>query len=65
MKDILLKVAVWRAISITMTSIIVYAATGDIKRSLWTTLALQTLLVSCHFAFEMGWKKLYEERRSS
>lgn len=58
----LLKVIVWRCLSVSVTLATIYAITGSIKKSTAVTVVLHGLLVSLHFLFEMTWRKYCERR---
>jgi uncharacterized membrane protein len=60
--DLVVKVVMWRLISIFVTLLIMYAATGDVKSATGITLLLHTVLTTCHYTFEKYWKRLYETR---
>lgn len=58
----LLKVIVWRCLSVSVTLATIYAITGSLKKSTTVTVVLHGLLVALHFLFEMAWRKFYERR---
>ena len=62
MKDKLIKVSVWRGISIGITLAVLYTWMGDVKSVTGITLFLHAFLTACHFAFENSWESLYESR---
>ena len=64
MKDKLIKVSVWRGISIGITLAVLYTWMGDVKSSTGITFFLHAFLTACHFAFENSWEVLYESGRS-
>ncbi len=61
-RNLVKKVVVWRFISIFVTLLVMYIATGDVKSATGITLLLHVLLVSCHYAFEKFWGGLDEGR---
>ena len=63
MNNKLLKVIIWRVISITMTLLVLYVGTGDVKSATGITFLLHALLIVCHYTFEVLWEK-YVERKS-
>ena len=62
MKDKLIKVSVWRGISIGITLAVLYTWMGDVKSATGITLFLHAFLTACHFAFENCWEAFYESR---
>ena len=63
MKDKLLKVTIWRAISVSITFLVLFLMTGDVKSATGTTVFLHVLLMTCHLVFESFWEKKNERRR--
>jgi len=53
--DILKKVIAWRCISILVTMMVLFIATGDVKSATGITVFLHTVLISCHYVFEKLW----------
>tara|TARA_A100001011_G_C13994933_1_gene708855 strand:+ start:146 stop:364 length:219 start_codon:yes stop_codon:yes gene_type:complete len=60
--DLVKKVIIWRCISIFVTLLVMFIATGDVKSATGITLALHILLVVCHYAFEKFWEKFHKSR---
>jgi len=60
--ELILKVVLWRIISILMTLIVLYTVTGDTQETTWITILLHTLFTIGHYIFEVLWNKLYKER---
>jgi uncharacterized membrane protein len=60
--DLVKKVVIWRCISIFVTLLVMFIATGDVKSATGITLLLHVLMVACHYTFEKFWEKLYESR---
>jgi len=60
--EILLKVIIWRMVSILITLVMLYVITGDIKSSSKITIVLHILLTAGHYAFERVWEKIDENR---
>ena len=54
-RDILKKVVAWRLISILVTMLVLFVATGDIKSATGITVFLHAILISCHYVFEKLW----------
>ena len=54
-RDILKKVIAWRLISILVTMLVLFVATGDIKSATGITVFLHAVLISCHYVFEKLW----------
>ncbi len=63
MNNRLLKVIIWRVISITVTLLVLFIGTGDVKSATGITFLLHALLIVCHYTFEVSWEK-YVERKS-
>ena len=62
----LLKVLLWRFISITVTMLVLFMATGNLGSATGITLLLHALLIICHYVFETYWEyHCSESRRSS
>ena len=55
MKSKLLKVVLWRIISVAVTFCVLAMATGDVKSATGITLFLHFFLTMCHLAFESLW----------
>ena len=55
--NILKKVIVWRFISILVTMLVLFVATGDVKSATSITIFLHIILMSCHYGFEKLWSK--------
>ena len=53
--DILKKVIAWRLISILVTMLVLFVATGDVKSATSITVFLHIILMSCHYGFEKLW----------
>ena len=56
---ILAKVITWRITSITITMILAYLHTGDLRLASSATLVLHSTLVLFHWLFEVIWSKLF------
>ena len=56
--DLVKKVIIWRCISILVTLLVMFIATGNVKSATGITLVLHVLLVACHFTFEKFWESL-------
>ena len=57
------KVIIWRMISVTITMIIIYVATGSFSKSTGVTACLHGILVFCHYQFESFWEKINENHK--
>ena len=57
----LYKIVTWRLVSITVTFILTWAMTGDVKEASGFTMILHVLLMSLHWGFEISWDKLTDE----
>ena len=53
--DILKKVIAWRCVSILVTMLVLFIATGDIESATGITVFLHAVLISCHYVFEKLW----------
>ena len=60
--ELVKKVIIWRCISIFVTLLVMFAATGNVKSATGITLTLHIFLVACHYAFERLWEKFHESR---
>jgi uncharacterized membrane protein len=60
-----MKVVAWRIISISLTMLITFAVTGDLRAATTLTLVLHTILVMTHYLFESVWKSKYENKNIS
>ncbi len=58
MKNHLLKVICWRMISILITMVVLWIATGSIKEATGLTVGLHLLLTVANFGFEISWEKM-------
>ena len=56
-RDILKKVIAWRLISILVTMLVLFVATGDAKSATNITIFLHIILMSCHYGFEKLWAR--------
>jgi len=54
--NVILKVIVWRILSILMTLIILYIITGDTQEASWITVLLHTVFTIGHYIFELVWE---------
>jgi len=59
----MIKVLVWRVISILLTLLVTFLMTGDVKTATNLTILLHTVLLMAHFSYEMAWLK-YEDKRA-
>ena len=59
--ELVKKVVLWRLISITITLILLYFITGDIKKATGSTVMLHLILTACNYAFERYWERHNEE----
>jgi uncharacterized membrane protein len=57
MNQTILKVVSWRILSITITMVVLFLYTGDIKSASGITLFLHTFLTFFHFIFETVWER--------
>ena len=57
MSNKLLKVLVWRVISIFITLCVLTIVTGSVSSATGVTLFLHAFLTGCHYAFETLWDR--------
>ncbi len=62
MRNRIAKVIAWRAVSISITMLIVLIFTGDIKEATGLTLFLHVVLAIVNYIFETFWDDFYEGR---
>ena len=62
MKNRIVKVVSWRVISVSITMLVMWLFTGDIKEATGLTLFLHTLLTIANYLFETAWEKINETR---
>ena len=62
MKLRLMKVIIWRLVSIIITLIILSLVLGNPKSATGVTILLHVILTACHFAFENLWEHIHESR---
>ena len=55
--DRLVKVAIWRLISILITLTVLYIVTGSVREATGTTAFLHLLLTFVHYTFESWWER--------
>lgn len=65
MKLKLMKVVIWRLVSIIITLIILSIILGNPKSATGVTILLHAILTVCHFAFENLWEYIHENHGSS
>ena len=65
MSSKLLKVLVWRIISILITLCVLTIVTGDVGEATGVTLFLHAFLTICHYAFETLWDRLVEGKKNN
>jgi len=58
MKQRIVKVITWRALSVIITMIVMWFATGNIREATGVTLALHALLTVANYGFEVGWDEI-------
>jgi len=58
MRDVIIKVILWRAVSIVITMILILCMTGDVRQATWFTLILHTILTVTHYIFENIWNRI-------
>ena len=63
MQDRIIKVISWRIVSITVTMIVMFLFTGNIREATALTLFLHAFLTIANYIFETLWEKFYETRR--
>ena len=63
MSNKLLKVLVWRVISIFITLCVMTAVTGNVGAATGVTLFLHAFLTGCHYGFESLWEHFAKKER--
>ena len=58
MRQRIVKVIAWRVLSVLITMIVMWFATGDIREASGVTLALHALLTAANYGFEVGWDEI-------
>ena len=61
MKNKIAKVVSWRIISMLITMIVMWIATGDVREATGLTLGLHIILTVVNFGFEVVWGDIYDE----
>lgn len=59
---LLLKVFIWRLISIPISIMAAYFYTGEVRTSLNLTIILTFVLTACQFMYERVWRALMVDR---
>jgi len=59
--DTLKKVIAWRCVSILVTMLVLFIATGDVESTTNITIFLHAVLISCHYGFEKMWSMRMED----
>ena len=54
-QNLLVKVLIWRVVSIMLTLLTTYLYTGDIKEASGVTMILHAVLIVGHYLFEYFW----------
>ncbi len=62
MRNRIVKVIAWRAVSISITMLIMWIFTGDVKEATGLTLFLHAVLAVANYIFETFWDNFYEDR---
>ena len=60
--ELILKVIIWRILSILITLVTLYAITGDTQETTWITLLLHTLFTIGHYTFELAWGRFFKSK---
>jgi uncharacterized membrane protein len=60
--ELILKVVIWRVLSILITLVTLYAITGDTQETTWITLLLHTLFTIGHYTFELAWGRFFKPK---
>ena len=58
MKQRLVKVITWRLLSVLITMIVMWFATGDVREATGLTLVLHAVLLAANYGFEAGWDEI-------
>lgn len=62
MKSNLVKVILWRILSIFVTMMLVYMFTGDIKQTASVTFMFHIIMTALHYLYEEMWERYFEDR---
>jgi len=54
-----IKVLIWRIISILLTLLVTFLMTSDVKTATNMTVILHTILILSHYTFESVWEKKF------
>jgi len=58
MKQRIVKVITWRFLSVLLTMIVMWFATGDIREATGMTMVLHAVLLLANYGFEAGWDEI-------
>jgi len=61
MRQRIVKVITWRLLSVLITMIVMWFATGNIREATGVTLVLHALLTVANYGFEAVWDEINEE----
>ena len=59
----LLKVILWRIISVSITLIVTWLVTGNLSEATGLTVILHLILIVGHYLFEFAWGRLFEAQQ--
>jgi len=59
--NLMMKVIVWRCLSIALTLLVMYVVTGDVSSATGITIILHAVLTLAHYWFERYWGQHYEK----
>ena len=59
-EHLLLKVILWRIISVSITLIVTWLVTGNLSEATGLTVILHLILIVGHYLFEFAWGRLFE-----
>ena len=62
MKSRIVKVVSWRIVSVTITILVMWLFTGNVREATGLTLFLHALLTIANYLFEMFWERINGDR---
>jgi len=52
------KVLIWRVVSVSLTYLVTFLMTGDLKSATWFTIFLHIVLMVANYIFEIIWDRI-------
>ena len=63
-RDLIIKVILWRIISVIVTIAFMWVFVGDIKSATWASLFLHAILTFLNYNFELFWEKQFSKKKT-